>query len=410
MTRRSDSLSRRHFLGLSGSSLLALLAGVNASWPAGGVVSPRQLEAYRTRVLLHTFDPAQTTTTEAVRSAVLGTTDLSWLQPGDSVFVKVACNSNLPAPSVTSPAVLEGVVQLLQEAGAGTVYVGDMSGAMFVRHLPDETIGSTRENMRETGLLEAAETAGATVHCFEEVPYAEAYIRGVADPNTYWGADLQVAAILDEVDHVVNLPRLGKHVLAGASLGLKNAVGYISDTSRMVLHRDAATFHQKIAEVNAIPQLADKQRLTLTLVDQALTTYGPDSGYHLALDQPLIVASQDVVSHDQVALLTLLWARDQTPAAVLAEDPYPDQSHSLNWWFVRVTWGEEAANRLEQLPTFGGMPGMAALEALSHINVAYDLLYGGRPEAVDVAVGGLGLPDDLAAVLTADPSLGLMLA
>ncbi len=405
---RADHLPRRQFLGLTGASLLSLLAGVSASQPwLPGPSLAQRAAAYRTRVLLHTYDPTQTPTTDAVRAATLATTDLSWLRQGDSVFVKVACNSDLPAPSVTSPVVLEGVVQLLREAGAGTVYVGDMSGALFVRHLPTATIGSTRENMRQNGLLAAAESVGATVHCFEEVPFDRAYIPGLAPQDAYWGDDLRVAAILDEVDHVVNLPRLGKHVLAGASLGLKNAVGWISDHSRMVLHRDAATFHEKIAAINTIPPLADKMRLTLTLVDQALTTYGPDSGYHLALDRPLIVASTDVASHDQVALLALLWARAHTPAAARSQDPYPAESHSMNWWFVRVTWGAEAAAALEQLPTF---PNLAAADAPTPISRAFAVLHGGRPEAIRVVTGGLGLPDDLAALLTADPALGIALA
>jgi hypothetical protein len=207
------------------------------------------------------------------------------------------------------------------------------------------------------------------------------------------------------VDHIVNLPRLGKHVLAGASLGLKNAVGWVSDHGRMVLHRDAATFQEKIAEINAIPQLVNKTRLTLTLADRILTTYGPDTGYHLPQAHPLIVASDDVVSHDQVALLVLLWARRQTPAAALNEDPYPAQSDGLNWWFVRVTWDDEIAG-YQTLPTFENP---AAADALTHINYAFDLLQGGRPDTLEVIPGGIGLDASLVALLTADPALQIAL-
>ncbi|MBI5667962.1 MAG: DUF362 domain-containing protein [Chloroflexi bacterium] len=391
-------LSRRRFLGISASGLLAL---ANGHWPNAS----RSKADKHTTIHLYTFDPDATTTTDAIKAAMLSATDLSWLHSGDSVFVKVASNSNYAPPSVTSPAVLEGVVETLKEAGAGTVYVGDMSGAQFVRHLPDETIGSTRENMRQNGLLAAAEATGATIHCFEEVPFEQAYILGIPPGEHHWGDDLRVAEILDRVDHIVNLPRLGKHVLAGASLGLKNAVGWISDHSRMVLHRDAATFQEKIAEINAIPQLADKMRLTLTLADQALTTYGPDAGYHFPLRQPVIIASEDVVSHDQVALLALLWAREQTPDVALAEDPYPTQSNGLNWWFVRVTWDNEIAG-YQDLPTFNNP---AAADALTHINLAFDLLHGGRPDSIDVVPGGLRLDETLASALTVDPDLRINL-
>jgi hypothetical protein len=261
--------------------------------------------------------------------------------------------------------------------------------------------------MRQNGLLAAAEAAGAEIHCFEEVPFEQAYIPGIPRVEHHWGSDLQVAEVLDRVDHIINLPRLGKHVLAGATLGLKNSIGWISDHSRMVLHRDGATFQEKIVEVNAIPQLADKTRLTLTLVDQALTTYGPDSGYHLPLAQPVILASEDVVSHDQVALLTLLWARSQTSTSALANDPYPAETNGLNWWFVRVYWGEEAAAQYQTLQAFDSL---AEPDVPTHINLAWDILHGGRPAVIEVIPRGLPINPSLAATLTHNASLGVALA
>lgn len=391
------SISRRRFLGITGTTLAALLGTQRIS-------QAYALPGTTKSVQLHSFDPAQTTTTDAVQTAMRAVTDFSWLRHGDSVFVKVASNSDYGPPAVTSPAVLEGVVRLLKDAGAGTVYVGDMSGAQYVRHLAAETIGSTRANMQKNGLLAAAEAAGATIHCFEEVPFATAYIPGVPSVEHHWGDDLQVAEILDRVDHIVNLPRLGKHVLAGASLGLKNAVGWISDHSRMVLHRDAVTFQEKIAELNTIPQLANKMRLTLTLADQILTTYGPDAGYHLPLTHPLIVASDDIASHDQIALLVLLWARRRTPAAALNDDPYPAQSDGLNWWFVRVTWDDAIAG-YQTLPTFDNP---AAADALTHVNYAFELLHGGRPDVLEVIPGVTALDETLVSMLTADPELRIV--
>lgn len=404
--RPLTSLTRRDFLKITGSGLISLAASRKHSIVDASCIPLQQVSNPNSRVLLHTFESMETTPTQAVRDAMLGTTDFRWLREGDTVFVKLACNSNLKSPAVTSPFVLEGVVSLLKEAGAGIVYVGDMSGAQFVRHLPTETIGSTRENMRANGLLEAAEAAGAEVHCFEEVQFGEAYIPGLPQIDHHWGEDLHVAEILDRVDHIVNLPRLGKHVLAGATLGMKNAIGWISDHSRMVLHRDAETFHNKIVEINAIPQLIDKTRVTLTLVDKALTTYGPDSGYHLPLAQPIILASDDVVSHDQVALLTLLWARTQTSASALGADPYPDESNGMNWWFVRVYWGEEAAAQYQTLPAFTSL---AEPEVPTYINLAWDSLRGGRPDAIEVIPSGLPVNSSLVSILTKYPSLGVVL-
>ncbi|MBI5928035.1 MAG: DUF362 domain-containing protein [Chloroflexi bacterium] len=388
------SFSRRRFLGMMGAGLLSL-----SPLRSRAVHANSQLPL----VLIHHFDPAQTTITDAVRATMLAATNMAWLKQEQSVLVKVASNSYYAPPAVTSPAVLAGVINVLREYGAGQIYVGDMSGAYFVRHLPTRTDGSTRSVMRTNGLLQAAEETGATVHCFEEVPFDSAYIPGVPSVSSHsWGTDLQIAEILDRVDHIINLPRLGKHVLAGASLGLKNAIGYISDNSRMVLHRDAETFHQKIAEINAIPQLKDKMRLTMTLVDAALTTFGPDHGYHLPLDTPLIIASENIVNHDQIALLTLLWGRQMTPAAELADDPYLQMADIYNKSFVQEVWGQTA----QTLPIFEPLE---ASEALTHINLAYDILHGGRPAEIHVKASGLALDERLTAILTGHPDLNIVL-
>ena len=58
-------------------------------------------------------------------------------------------------------------------------------------------------DLREHPVLERVRAAGATVHCFEEVPFAQAYVPGVPPAAHHWGGDLQVAEILDRVDHVV---------------------------------------------------------------------------------------------------------------------------------------------------------------------------------------------------------------
>ena len=397
--RHVHQLSRRKLLALAGATLVSSLF-------RRPPLSLRAQESLTTHVCLHAYETQTTPVADAVLAALEASTDLRWLAQGDSVFLKVASNSNRQPPAVTTPDVLEPIIRRLREAGAGTIYVGDMSGAYFVRHLSDQTIGSTRENMRQNGLLQAAEDAGATIHCFEEVPFERAYLPGIPAGEHHWGEDLQVAEILDRVDHIINLPRLGSHVLAGYTLGLKNAIGWISDHSRMALHRDGDSFQARIAELNAIPQLREKMRLTLTLVDWALTTYGPDAGYRLPLTHPIIVASDDVVSHDQIALLALLWARQQTPSADLQEDPYPEQSNGFNWGFVRTVWGADAAAAYRDLPTVNDL---ADIDTDMHLNNAFTILHGRRPDRIEVRLSGAAADPNLIAMLTSRPELGIAL-
>ena len=50
-------------------------------------------------------------------------------------------------------------------------------------------------------VIGSAENAGATIHCFDEVPFEEAYISTAPELEEHnWGDSLRVAAILDEVN------------------------------------------------------------------------------------------------------------------------------------------------------------------------------------------------------------------
>ena len=77
--------------------------------------------------------------------------------------------------------------------------------------------------------------------------------------------------ILNHVDHVVLLPRVSRHMLAGTSLGLKAAVGWLRDDSRLEFHRDAGSFFEKIAEINDTTILRQKLRMTLSVATKGRT-------------------------------------------------------------------------------------------------------------------------------------------
>lgn len=263
---------------------------------------------------------------QAVRAAALAATDFAWLSPGQAVFVKPASNSGQAYPATTSPAALGAMVELLREKGAGRVIVGDMAGIEHLKLGPDRLWGSTRRLMQANGLAQAAEQAGAELVLFEEAGWQGFY----PDPppaGSAWQEDLMMPAVLKEAQHIVLLPRCGRHVLAGSTLGLKAAVGYWRTDTRLEYHRDAATLQEKTAEGNWVPTLRAKQRLVLTAADKVLVSFGPDRGWMARPDPGLVVASTSVVAHDMVCLAWLLWARDQAPALARSflADPYQSQ-------------------------------------------------------------------------------------
>jgi uncharacterized protein (DUF362 family) len=314
---------------------------------------------------------------QAVRSSAEAATDFSWLSKGDSVFIKPALNSGNNYPATTSPAGIKAIVELLRDRGAGRIVLGDMSGVEHLKFRPDGISGSTRSLMERCGMAQAALEAGAELHFFEESGW-DAFYEDSPPSGSHWKKGLMLPMILKEMDHIILMPRCGRHTLAGSTLALKAAVGYWRTDTRLEYHKDSATLYEKTAEANAVDSLVTKQRLVVSVANKILTTYGPDKGYVLEPETGLVIASQSVVAHDMVSLAWLLLGRLESPKWELVWFNDPDKSQFIvnmaNRWIVSMLgnimdafqadtlmkndvkniWEDRTLNRAYQL--FGGRP------------------------------------------------------
>jgi len=312
-------LSRRHFNQLLASACVvaALPESPARATPSGSATPPTELrytghEAEAVSLAAVARGAGEEATEQAVRRAARAATDFSWLSRGDTVLVKPVCNSGNPYPATTDPVALRAMVRLLHDQGAGRVIVGDMSGVQFVRFGPDQLRGSTRALMTRNGLAQAAQDAGAELVAFEEAGW-DGFFEDRVEAEGAWSRGLMLPRVLEEVDHVVLMPRCGRHLLAGSTLGLKAAVGWWRHDSRLEYHSVASTFSQKTADANKAATLRAKQRLVLTSATRVLTTFGPDQGYVHEPDTGLVIASPSVVAHDMVSLAWLIEGRLGTP-------------------------------------------------------------------------------------------------
>jgi uncharacterized protein (DUF362 family) len=159
--------------------------------------------------------------------------------------------------------------------------------------------------------------------------------------------------IVNRVDHIVLLARCSRHVLAGSTLGMKAAVGYWRTDTRLEYHHDADTLHEKTAEANTVVSLREKQRLTLTVADKVLATFGPDKGTVVEPGTGLVLASESLVAHDMVSLAWLLECRRAVPDEQKKgrRDPYTSQFivNMGNRWVVRLLGGITKAAGAERL-------------------------------------------------------------
>lgn len=203
---------------------------------------------------------------------------------GKTVLVKPNVVSGKQHPSTTNPAVVAAVVELLREAGAARVVVGDMSALMTL------TLGSTLGNMKKCGILQAARDAGAEVAGFEEGEWVE-----VSLPGARYIDRALVTQWLFDVDLVVNLPVIKTHRSASYSICLKNFIGCTHLRQRPYLV-DSDHWEELVAEFN----LAFRPDLHIVDGTVSMIEKGPWEGPSARTG--LVIASKDAVAADVVGL------------------------------------------------------------------------------------------------------------
>jgi uncharacterized protein (DUF362 family) len=225
------------------------------------------------------------------KKTVEAATDFSWLSRGDRVLIKMALNSGNPYPATTDPWSVHCMVKVLKERGAGKILVGDQSGFGTVQWTKDRKEGSSRQLAKTAGLLKVIEESDAEPCFFEEYGW-DAYRPAYPDGKHHWKRPIMLPAKLDEVDHIIYLPRVSSHILAGNTLGLKLSVGFLRSDSRGEFHRGGKQFYAMYEEINHIPQIASKLRLTVSSGRSILTLFGPNEGPTSKPDHGLVLASE----------------------------------------------------------------------------------------------------------------------
>lgn len=335
---------------------------------------------------------------EVCERAVAALGGLPWLGHGDSVLIKVASNSPNEHPAVTLPEAVQAMARLLRAKGAGRVIVADQAGVEHVRRTATERKGSTREVMAQNGLQAAAQGAEAELVCFDDLGY-EDFFRPAADFAHHWEDALWLPKVLQEVDHVVYMPRLGSHGVAGASLGAKIAVGFLRDDSRCHLHARGDTFFEQIAELSLFPALREKLRLTLTVARSALLKIGPDFGSTHDLGGVVAVGSARLFDHEALATALLCWLDAEDSSFFDVYRPYPEDADFWNHTLTVQVWGSEAEAGYRRLTPYPLGRRVALDRCLAHLGA----LERYRPSRIVVAQDGDGVPQDLRAYLRAQP-------
>ncbi len=310
---RNLSTRREFLIGTAGLALTTVLpacsqttktAQIQPAEPEISVVTDRELGVSCSWVAKGEHENSYA----LYKKTVEATTDFSWLSKGDQVLIKIALNSGNTYPATTDPWSVHCMVKLLKESGAGRILVGDQSSFGTVQWTKDRKKGSSRQLAKTAGLLKVIEDSDAEPCFFEEFGW-DAYRPAIPDGKHHWEKPIMIPAKLDEVDHIIYLPRVSSHILAGNTLGLKLGVGFLRSDSRGEFHRGGKQFYSMYEEINHVPQIASKLRLIVSSGRSVLTLVGPNEGPTAKPDYGLVLASDDLLAHEMLAYAWLQWNR-----------------------------------------------------------------------------------------------------
>lgn len=328
--------------------------------------------------------------------------DLSWLKKGDSVLIKVASNSGNPHPATTSANGVRAMVEGLKERGAGRVIVADQAGVEHVRRSERGRYSTTRERFMTNGLGALADIA--ELHFFDDGEWDSGYVEATLPEGHHWPRGMRIAAIVKEVDHIVYMPRISAHTLAGLTNAQKSAIGWLRDDSRHDLHNDAQSFYEKFAEVSYTEEIASRFRLALTLNESVQLFGGPDVGTVYKMNPPLVLASTSLANHDAMAT-SILVALQNTSGAEPSGMTYTALlAPTLNSFFAGgagVGTGEAGA-WLSESPSsrYSAHDFESSVDGERAVLRGWQLS-GGRPDSVQVIMHGSPMDDSLRAGLDA---------
>jgi uncharacterized protein (DUF362 family) len=309
----SKKMNRREFLGASAAfACTAMLpSGATAS---EDTESPSKdlpfLKGYQPGVSCAWVRKGQHEKSPGLISDILeSTTDFSWLSRGDKILIKLALNSGNEYPATSDPWVLAQVVRVLKSKGAGEVLVGDQSGVEAVKWKKDSKRGSSRKLCQSAGLLPVIEVSGATPVFFEEAGY-DSYIQTSPTGTHHWENPIWISSIVNQVDHIILMPRVSSHIMGELTSGLKLSVGFLREDSRRDFHSGGENFFAMYEEIAQVPEIRSKLRMTITSGRKVLTTIGPDFGDVAEPEYGLVFASEDLLANEIFSYAWLTWNRE----------------------------------------------------------------------------------------------------
>jgi uncharacterized protein (DUF362 family) len=232
---------------------------------------------------------------DKVKVAIIKTTDpysgirdvMNALSPHDLKFrnarILVKPNHCSPFPPGELPTntdldVVGACIRYLKEEGAHTVWVGD------------QPVWGLRSRFAydKSGIKEIVKKEGGKLVYFDE---GKRVIKKIPGGRIF--ESLSLPAILDEIDLLVNLPKMKINMMALVSLSIKNLMGFMT-------FRDRKKFHRGTDVSYALIDLAKIIKPSLNIIDGITALEGINAHSGSARSMGILIGGLDAVATDIV--------------------------------------------------------------------------------------------------------------
>jgi len=199
----------------------------------------------------------------------------------------------------TNPALVESVCKILKKAGVKKIYIGESS---FM---------GTPAAFKTSGIEKVAKKHAVNG---KPIVFEQEKLVRISDKNAKILKNFPVAKIVNDVDLIINMPKMKTHSLARVTLGIKNLYGLIPGGLKQRLHNKAAgnRFSEILVDIyqNVMPEL--------NILDGVvgMEGEGPSSGD--LKKAGLIFASKNTVALDIAASTAMEFKPRKIPAVRFA--------------------------------------------------------------------------------------------
>lgn len=225
-----------------------------------------------------------------------------WGGKGKKVFLKVNLLLAVHPDSActTHPVFTAAVIRAVQKTGA-EVFFGDLPGGFHV--------GTAKAIYEKCGMNKVAEETGANLVRLENFGFRERAIPGGRKMKV-----IHTPKLLDEMDFIINLPKLKTHMQALYTGAVKNMFGFITTSDRTAAHQYSKFSEFSVALVDIYSALKPSFNIMDAIVGMEGT--GPSQGKPVKLN--MMFASADAVALDAVAASATGFAPREIMTTVIA--------------------------------------------------------------------------------------------